>query len=168
MLRLILIALTGMAAVAPAAEIYRWVDERGVTQYGEKPPANRPAKLVDGRPAAASVDAEGKLVEPPKPVAPAAPQVAIAPPPPPPGAVVPQENPVRGMDFATFIYLQRGMSEGEVLLRAGKPDFESVENFRNYVVKSLYYYPTTSNPFITIVTVRGGRVADIDRTRKTF
>ncbi len=168
MLRLILIALTGIAAVAPAAEIYRWVDERGVTQYGEKPPANRPAKLVDGRPAAASVDAEGKLVEPPKPVAPAAPQVAIAPPPPPPGAVVPQDKPVRGMDFATFIYLQRGMSEGEVLLRAGRPDFESVENFRNTVVKSLYYYPTTSNPFITIVTVRGGRVADIDRTRKTF
>ncbi|MEQ1773032.1 MAG: DUF4124 domain-containing protein [Burkholderiales bacterium] len=166
-----LTALVSMLTAAHAAEIYRWVDERGVTQYSEKPPANRPAKLVDGRPAAASVDMEGKLVEPPKaaaqPPAQPQPQVAIAPPPP-PGAIASPDKPVRGMDFSTFIYLQRGMSEGEVLLRAGRPDFESVENFRNNVVKSLYYYPTTANPFITIVTVRGGRVADIDRTRKTF
>jgi hypothetical protein len=173
MLRPLLITLSCLAGLAPslstaqAAEIYRWVDERGVTQYGERPPANRPAKLVDGRPAAASVDAEGKLVEPPRPVAPVSqPQIAIAPPP--PGAVVPQDRPVRGMDFSTFVYLQRGMSEGEVLLRAGPPDFESVENFRNTVVKSMYYYPTAGNPFITIITVRGGRVADIDRSRKTF
>jgi hypothetical protein len=164
MLKLILIGWIGWATTGYAAEIYRWLDERGVTQYGEKPPANRPAKLVDGRPAAASVDTDGKVMEAPKPVA-QPPQAVIAPP---PGAVVPADKPVRGMDFATFIYLQRGMSEGEVLLRAGKPDFESIENFRNYVVKSLYYYPTIANPFITIVTVRGGRVVDIDRTRKTF
>lgn len=165
-----LAALAFVATMLHAAEIYRWVDERGVTQYGEKPPANRPSKLVDGRPAAASVDSEGKIVEPPKPVAvpqPAPqPQVAVAPPP--PGAVAPPDIPVRGMDFSTYIYLQRGMSEGEVLLRAGKPDFESVENFRNYVVKSLYYYPTVANPYITVVTVRGGRVSNIDRNRKTF
>ena len=160
MLKLMLMVLAGLAGGAPAmhaAEIYRWVDERGVTQYGERPPANRPAKLVDGRPAAASVDSEGKIVEPPKPVAPQ-PQVVVAPP----------DISVRGMDFSTYIYLQRGMSEGEVLLRAGKPDFESVENFRNYVVRSLYYYPTMANPFITVVTVRGGRVANIERNRKTF
>ena len=169
LLFILIVSLAGVASLPQAAEIYRWVDERGVTQYSEKPPANRPSKLVDGRPAAASVDAEGKLVEPPKPASAVqpSPQVAVAPPPPPGGMVSP-DKPVRGMDFATFIYLQRGMSEGEVLLRAGKPDFESVENFRNYVVKSLYYYPTTANPFITIVTVRGGRVADINRTRKTF
>ncbi len=164
-------ALLGVAPALQAADIYRWVDERGVTQYSEKPPANRPATRVDGRPAAASVDADGKLIEAHKaaPPAPASqPSVAMAPPPPPPVTVVPQDKPVRGMDFSTFVYLRRGMSEGEVLLRAGQPDFESVENFRNMVVKSLYYYPTASNPFITVVTVRGGRVADIDRTRKTF
>jgi hypothetical protein len=165
--RTILIGLIVLAPTVQGAEIYRWVDERGVTQYGEKPPANRPVKAVDARPAAASVDAEGRPVEPPKPAAPSPqPQAAIAPPP--AGAVAPADTPVRGMDFSTFIYLQRGMSEGEVLLRAGKPDFESVEHFRNTVVKSLYYYPTIANPFITVVTVRGGRVADIDRTRKTF
>lgn len=159
-----MLLLAGVAPTPQAAEIYRWVDERGVTQYGEKPPANRPAKAVDGRPAAASVDADGKLVEAPKP-APRPPSVAA---PPPPVAAVPADVPVRGMEFSTFIYLQRGMSEGEVLLRAGKPDFESIENFRHYVVKSLYYYPTIANPYITVVTVRGGRVANIDRTRKTF
>jgi len=162
--------LLGAALCVDAAEIYRWVDERGVTQYSEKPPANRPATRVDSRPAAASVDAEGRLVEPAKPAAapvpPAVPPVTMAPLP--PGAIAAPDKPVRGMDFSTFIYLQRGMSEGEVLLRAGKPDFESVENFRNYIVKSLYYYPTIANPYITVVTVRGGRVADIDRTRKTF
>lgn len=156
---------------APGAEIYRWVDERGVTQYSEKPPANRPATRVDGRPAAASVDVEGNLVTPPKPALvvpppPPAPQVAVAPPP--PATIVSPDRPVRGMDFSTFVFLQRGMTEGEVLLRAGRPDHESVENFRNYVVKSLYYYPTIANPFITVITVRGGRVADIERTRKTF
>ncbi len=60
------------------------------------------------------------------------------------------------------------MSEGELLLRAGRLDHGSVEFFRNYVVKSLYYYLTIANPFITIITARGGRVTDIDHTRKTF
>jgi len=180
MLKPLFIALAGLlssVSAVYAAEIYRWVDERGVTQYSEKPPANRPAKVIDGRPAAASVDADGKIIEPRKPAAPppSSATPASVPPgpiqpgvaPPPPGPIA-SDKPVRGMDFSTFIYLQRGMTEGEVLLRAGKPDHESVENFRNYVVKSLYYYPTTSNPFITVITLRGGRVADIERNRKTF
>ena len=162
LLRLALMWLCGSVLVAQSAEIYRWVDERGVTQYGENPPANRPAKRIDGRPAAASVDAEGKLLEPPKPVAkPPEPQVAVVPPP-------ATAAPARGMDFGVYIQLRRGMSEAEVLLRAGKPDQESVENFRNFVVKSLYYYPTAADPFITVVTLRGGRVTEIERTRKTF
>ena len=167
MLRKALISLCSLALAASAlhaAEIYRWVDERGVTQYGERPPANRPSKLIDGRPAAASFDAEGKLLDPPTPVPKQVPQIAVAPPPP-PAVVAP---PVRGMDFGVYIHLKRGMSEGEVLLRAGKPDNESVENFRNFVVKSLYYYPTQSDPYITVVTLRGGRIAEIERTRKTF
>jgi hypothetical protein len=158
-----LISLCGVITAGQAADIYRWVDERGVTQYGEKPPANRPSKLIDGRPAAASVDAEGKLLDPPTPAAKPAPQIAIAPPPPPVSAL-----PVRGMEFGVFMHLRRGMSEGEVLSRAGKPDDETFEGGRNFVVKSLYYYPTPSDPFITVVTLRGGRVANLERTRKTF
>ncbi len=162
MLRIVLILLSSSALLVQAAGIYRWVDERGVTQYGERPPENRPSKQIDARPAAASVDAEGKLLDPPKPVAKPVPQVAIAPPPPP---SVPQS---RGMDFGVYIHLRRGMSEGEVLLRAGTPDQETFEGGRNFVVKSLYYYPTLSDPFITVVTLRGGRVAELERTRKTF
>jgi hypothetical protein len=158
----LLISLCGVMAVGHTAEIYRWVDERGVTQYGEKPPANRPSKLIDGRPAAASVDAEGKLLDPPKPVAqPALPIVVAQPPSPVPPAV-------RGMDFGVYMRLRRGMSEGEVLLRAGRPDQETFEGGRNFVVKSLYYYPTPSDPYITVVTLRGGRVANLERTSKTF
>lgn len=118
-----------------AAEIYRWQDECGVTQCGERPPQNRTSKRVDARPAAASVDAEGKLLDPPKPVAAPAPQVAVALPLAPP----PQPPAVRGMDFGVYIQLRRGMSEGGVLLRAGRPDHETFEGGRNFVVKLLYY-----------------------------
>ena len=72
------------------------------------------------------------------------------------------------MDFGVYIHLRRGMSEGEVLLRAGKPDHESFDGGRNFVVKSLYYYPTQADPYITVVTLRGGRVASLERTQKTF
>ena len=38
------------AGACAAAEAYRWVDERGVVNYGEKPPEERPARPVDTRP----------------------------------------------------------------------------------------------------------------------
>jgi len=169
MMRIILSLLCSVAACAAAQDIYRWVDQRGVVHYGEKPPANRPSTVVNTRPAAGSVDADGKpieIVKAPLPAPQPAPQQVFVPTPVPQPAV--QEPPVRGMDFTTFTHLQRGMSEGEVLLRAGKPDYESVENFRHFIVKSLYYYPTMANPYITVVTLRGGRLAQVERTRKTF
>ncbi|MBM3342548.1 MAG: DUF4124 domain-containing protein [Betaproteobacteria bacterium] len=157
-----LILLIFLFPLAAAAQVYRWVDERGVTHYGEKPPANRAAKTIDARPAAASVDSEGKLIEASKPPAKAAPapQAVLLPPPAPPAP------PVRGMDFGVYTQLRQGMSEGEVLLRAGRPDHETFDGGRHFVVKSLYYYPTIADPFITVVTIRGGRVAAIERTRK--
>ena len=168
---LIMLVLCLFPAAASAAEdVYRWIDERGVIHYGEKPPANRPSTLVNTRPAAGSVDAQGSPIEIVR--APVAPHPAVQPQPvfvpvPVPQPQV-QEQPARGMDFSTFTRLQRGMSEGELLLRAGKPDQESIENMRNFVIKSLYYYPTVANPYITVVTLRGGRIFDIERTRKTF
>lgn len=147
----------------PAAQTYKWVDERGVTNYGEKPPANRPAKAVEMQPGGIIESGslqqkkdEAQLLQ--RAQAPAVLQPAPAPGP----------APVRGMDFDTFIRLQTGMSEGELIQRAGKPDFESVENFRHNVVKSLYYYPTTSNPYITTVTLNGGRITNIERVKKTY
>jgi hypothetical protein len=43
-----------------------------------------------------------------------------------------------------------------------------VENFRHDIVKSYYYYPTIADPFITVVTVRGGRIVNLERNRKIY
>ena len=132
--------------------------------YGEKPPANRSATPVNTQPGGTietdsqlgqKVDAERRRIAQEQP----RPQVA-APLPAPPLASA------RGMDFDVFIRLQRGMTEGELLLRAGKPDHESLESFRHDIVKTYYYFPTVSNPFTTVVTLRGGRIDDMDRIRK--
>lgn len=74
----------------------------------------------------------------------------------------------RGMGFDIYIRLQNGMSEGELLLRAGKPDSEAVENTRGNIVKTYYYFPTASDPWITTVTLRGGRIINLERVKKTF
>jgi len=142
-----------------AAQTYKWVDEHGVTTYGEKPPANRPAKAVETQPGGTI---ESGNLQRQKDAAESQ-QRAQA-----PAAQPPAPASARGMDFDTFIRLQVGMSEGELIMRAGKPDHESVENFRNNVIKSLYYYPTTANPYITTVTLNGGRITNIERTKKTF
>jgi hypothetical protein len=75
-------------------------------------------------------------------------------------------QPVRGMDFDTYIRLQRGMTEGELLSRAGPPDYVALDAVRREVAKSFYYYPTATDPFTTVVTVRGGRIDNIERTKK--
>lgn len=142
-----------------AAQTYKWADEHGVTTYGEKPPANRPAKAVETQPGGTI---ESGNLQRQKDAAESQ-QRAQA-----PAAQPPAAASARGMDFDTFIRLQVGMSEGELILRAGKPDHESVENFRNNVIKSLYYYPTTANPYITTVTLNGGRITNIERTKKIF
>ena len=72
---------------------------------------------------------------------------------------------VRGMDFDTYIRLQRGMTEGELLVRAGRPDYESVDNLVDYD-RSLYYLPTVANPYTTVVKLRSGRIAYIQRVKK--
>jgi hypothetical protein len=57
------------------------------------------------------------------------------------------------------------MSEGELLSRTGSPDHVSLDG-RADMTKSFYYYPTGSDPFTTVVTVRGGRIDSIERTKK--
>ena len=70
------------------------------------------------------------------------------------------------MSFDTFVRLQRGMTEGEVLLRAGAPDHASLDGEGGYLVKTYYYFPTISDPFTTVVTLYGGRIANLQRIRK--
>lgn len=163
--RLLGLLLAIVAGGSFAAETYKWVDEKGVTNYGQKPPAGRAAKPVDTTPIGPTGTVDGSLKSDaakrrqaeelrPQPV-----PVSV-PPPAPPAAQA------RGMEFETFIRLQRGMTEGELLIRAGQPDRESVENFRHDIVKTYYYFPTVANPFTTVVTVRGGRIANLDRVKR--
>ena len=153
------LALAVTAGIGLAAEAYKWVDDKGVTNYGEKPPKNRSSQQVDTTPKVvieSDPKSAAKSVQPPQSTV--APQASAAPPPAPSGA--------RGMEFDVFVRLQRGMTEGEVLQRAGVPDRESVENFRHDIVKSLYYMPTAGNPYVTVVTLRGGRITNLERIKR--
>lgn len=77
------------------------------------------------------------------------------------------EPPPNGMAFEVYIRLEHGMTEGELVLRAGKPDHQVIENYRDGH-KSLYYYPTSANPYLTTVSLRNGRIVNIERIRKPF
>lgn len=58
------IALLAMGLLLPAhAQVYKWVDEKGVTQYGQRPPADNKGqrmKLPDSPPPAARDAASAK------------------------------------------------------------------------------------------------------------
>jgi hypothetical protein len=69
------------------------------------------------------------------------------------------------MEFDTYIRLQRGMSEGELLVRAGRPDHETVDNLVDFD-RTLYYFPTVANPFTTVVRLRSGSIASIERVKR--
>ena len=68
-------------------------------------------------------------------------------------------QPVRGMEFRTFVQLQKGMTENELMLRAGPAD--AVGRGEHGI--TYYYYPTQTDPFMTAVTVSQGRVINIER-----
>ena len=82
-----------------------------------------------------------------------------------PPAVHSADEPPRGMAFEVYIRLELGMTEGELLLRAGKPDERSNDNVREGL-KTYYYFPTLANPHLTTVTLRSGRIINIERSRK--
>jgi len=77
------------------------------------------------------------------------------------------ESPPRGMPFDVYIRLELGMTEGELVLRAGKPDHQAWDNPREGL-KSFYYFPTPANPFITTISLRSGRIENIERKRKSL
>ena len=156
---LLLVALVPGPSVA--AQTYKWVDDSGRVVYGEKPPAGRAATPVDTTPSGPVERASPPQRGEPEKRRPDEPRAQPAPVPAPRADV-----PVRGMDFQTFVRLQPGMTEGEVLVRAGQPDHESIENFRHDIVKTWYYFPTVADPFTTVVTMRGGRIANLDRVKR--
>ena len=157
-----LLLAAGFAATA-AAQTYKWTDERGVTTYGSKPPPGVPAQLVDAQPRG---PAELSPEQQKKVEAEARRRAAIQPPPPPPTPPVAVAPAARGMPFDTYIRLERGMSEGELVLRAGSPDHVSTEEAPWGFARLYYYMPTATDPFTTVVTLRGGRIERLERTRK--
>lgn len=60
MLRLVVPLLVLVAAEPALAQVYKWVDERGVTHYGQKPPSSAPRSGVD------SLDIDLKGNDPPQ------------------------------------------------------------------------------------------------------
>jgi hypothetical protein len=167
---LTLLLLLAMTAPCVAANAFKWVDERGVTHYGDAPPPSATNKQpVDTRPygvtggGCGSCDWRSLERYDQRQIAAAAPASAS-----PMSAQQPDriaQSSARGMDHSVYIRLNNGMDEGELFSRAGPPDRESVENIREDIVKTFYYMPTQANPFITTVKMRGGKIISINRTR---
>ena len=142
------------------------MDDKGVVNYGEKPPPGRAARPVNTEPTGvigmgkpqAEKGEPGQRREADEPRRPQV--VAVPVPVPAPGA-----SAVRGMEFETFIRLQAGMNGGELLVRAGRPDHESLDNLGDYD-RSWYYFPTVANPYTTVVRLRSGRIVSLDRIKR--
>ncbi len=63
-------------------------------------------------------------------------------------------------------FIREGMSEGEVMMKIGRPDSESVDSGggAKTTIKRWIYFPASGDPqTITTITIREGRVAEISR-----
>lgn len=170
----IVLAAALLAGGAAHAQIYRWVDQNGRVQYSnEKPPKEFKAVVVDpdakaGAPRPESsechtVRCQGERLEARQRQRDAdeAKQAAAR------AASAPKQP--RGLDFRNYLRIQRGMSEGELLSIAGKPDFVSDQGFGAPGAQRMIswtYLPTPADPFTTTITLIGGRVSELERARK--
>ena len=84
------------------------------------------------------------------------------------GLVLAQAANADGLDFNTYLSIQRDMSEGEVLATAGRPD--SVADLGSTAdqlsIRAYSYLPTREQPYATTVTFLGGRVSSVERSGK--
>ena len=155
-----------VTSFAVQAQVYRWIDEKGTVHYSsEKPPAGAKATVldIDTKPGKASPDSkdcyslrcqgermEERIVRRDESEARVQAQRPPAPPPP------------RGLSFSNYLSLQRGMTESELIVRAGPADLQ----FRDRHIHTYTYLPTVADPFTTVVTVTSGRVSEVERIRK--
>ena len=161
-------AILLLALPAVAADVYRWVDEKGTVHYSnEAPPKGVKATKVDIEaeprapvnegPECYTVRCQGERLE--KRLArreqiearEAAERAAVTP------------RPPKGLDFRKYVSIHRGMSEGEFITVAGEPDLLLWDSGP---VKTYTYFPTPGDPFTTTVVLRSGRVSEIERVRK--
>lgn len=73
----------------------------------------------------------------------------------------------KAIPFEDFIFLERGMSEGEILLRVGPPDHEVIINNIFVYRKIWYYIPDGNYSGDRLTEIRFGpfgRVISIERT----
>lgn len=69
-------------------------------------------------------------------------------------------------DAAERKFIREGMSEGEVLMKIGRPDSESVDSGggSKVTVKRWIYFPSPGDPqTLTTLTVRDGKVVEVSR-----
>ena len=103
-----------------------------------------------------------------------------------------QPAPAAQMDLSTFNLLRMGMTESEVLVRAGLPDLDTsialesletesvvtdvadntrlvglIRHGRLLAIKELHYIPGPDehDPHLTVVTIRGGRLFALERVK---
>ncbi|MGQ0510240.1 MAG: DUF4124 domain-containing protein [Betaproteobacteria bacterium] len=184
-----------LLALPASAQIYKWTDAQGRVHFSNQaPPQGVKAVVVDPNakevpPAPAAegkechtIRCQGERLEErerqraaveQKEAAARAERDARAP------------KPHKGLAFAKYISIQRGMSEGELLGIAGEPDLLSDQGVAfaspgtvqmapgvrrpartGLSLKTWTYMPTTSDPFTTTITLVGGRVSEIERVRK--
>ena len=157
------------AATTASAQVYRWVDEKGRVNYSNAtPPAGAKATIVDaqakpGPPALDTQDCytlrcQGERLEQRLARREELESRAFA------ERIAATPRPPRGLEFRKYMWLERGMSEGEFLTIAGAPDILTHEGWdggRSYI-----YMPTPGDPFVTTVVISGGRIRGIERVRK--
>ncbi len=186
---LILLALS-FTVLSASAQIYRWTDKEGRTHFSNvAPPQGVKATVVDpnakeGSPAPESsecytIRCQGERMEERQRRRDEAEARESR-----ERARAAAKQP-RGLDFRSYVSIQRGMSEGELLSIAGRPDFisdqgialaapdtvpaarhRSVPARSGYSLKTWTYLPTSAEPFTTTVTLVGGRVSDVERVRR--
>jgi hypothetical protein len=69
-------------------------------------------------------------------------------------------------DAADRKFIREGMSEGEVVMKIGRPDSESVDSGggSNVAIKRWVYFPARGDSqTITTLTIREGKVVEVDR-----
>ena len=79
------------------------------------------------------------------------------------------------IDTRTYTLLDTGMSESEVISRAGPPDMVTDEGFVGTLgggllaIRKLHYVPgpEEQDPYLTVITIVGGRVSNLERTIMT-
>lgn len=162
-----LVAIFLSLPLLAAAQVYRWKDDAGTVHYSNEPPPKgvRASKLdIDAKPGAPSPDTqecytvrcqgermEARLAQ--REAAEAHAQAERE-------AAAPYRP--HGLEFRRYIWIQRGMSEGELVAIAGAPDLL----FRDFSFKTYTWLPTPADPFTTTVTLVSGRVSEIERVRK--